>query len=92
MLNSFATDSLNKGKDELKEDKMKEGWNKLKGLFKPKGSAVEPHEGMESKKPSIADIVEELKRHQKAVYEGDEEEESRSVKSARSKLSIVDGM
>lgn len=34
MLNSFATDSLNKKEEEKDNNKMKAGWKKLKGLFK----------------------------------------------------------
>ena len=37
MLNSFATDSINKNKEKMAENKkMKQGWKKLKGLFKSK--------------------------------------------------------
>lgn len=37
MLNSFATDSIKKNKEKMGENKkMKQGWDKLKGLFKSK--------------------------------------------------------
>ena len=68
MLNSFATDSISKNKEELQDSsKMKQGWKKLKGLFKSNRPTVNPSEGQgsaapEKKKPSIADIIEELKR------------------------------
>ena len=38
-----------------------QGWKKLKGLFKTKKGSIEPEE---DKKPSIANLVLELKRQQ----------------------------
>ena len=43
MLNSFATDSL-KRKDDVDNSKMKQGWKKLKGLFKTNRSTVQPQD------------------------------------------------
>lgn len=90
MLNSFATDSLAKGKEETKDDKMKQGWVKLKGLFRAKGNSIDPNSPGGRVKPSITDIVEELKRQQKAADDGDVE--ITENKSARSSIGEVEGM
>lgn len=59
LLNSFASDSIKRNKETKEDSKMKQGWKRLKGLFKPKSSSVEP---AIEKKPSIANILLELKR------------------------------
>ncbi len=60
LLNSFATDSLqNQRKAEMEGSKVKQGWNRLKGLFKKPNAEAEVN-----KKPSIANILEELKKRQ----------------------------
>ena len=66
LLNSFATDSLRKTKD-TKKDKMKQGWDKLKNLFKSKPADIQPSR---SKNPSIGDIVDELTRRRNGTYDG----------------------
>jgi hypothetical protein len=60
LLNSFASDSIRRNKDTKEESKMKQGWQRLKGLFKAKGAAVDPAQA--DKKPSLANIILELKR------------------------------
>ena len=89
MLNSFATDSLQKGKKQATNSKMRQGWHRLKGIFKPKSNAIEPQDA-DNKKPSIADILAEVMRKQKAMYE--DNEENTSNKSDHSKTGDGKGM
>ena len=73
LLNSFASDSIQRNKETKgDDDKMKKGWKRLKGLFKR--SSVEPQEEEQvEKKPSIANIILALKE-KKALESVNEDE------------------
>ena len=62
LLNSFASDNLHKNTEVRDKSKVKQGWERLKNIFKNKRIQVQPS-GEETVKrhPSIANIIDELR-------------------------------
>jgi len=65
LLNSFATDSLqsNQDKESQEDSKMKQGWNKIKKLFKRKNKVKQ--EDDDDMKKSMASIVSHVMQRDK---------------------------
>ena len=65
LLNSFASDKLDENKEVRDKSKVKQGWERLKSIFKNKRIQVQPSsEEAHIRQASIANILDELKgRH-----------------------------
>ena len=64
LLNSFASDKLHKNTDVRDKSKVKQGWDRLKSIFKNKRIQVQPSgEEVLKRQASIANIIDELRAH-----------------------------
>ena len=62
LLNSFASDNLHKNTEVRDKSKVKQGWERLKNIFKNKRIQVQPSgEATLKRHPSIANIIDELR-------------------------------